>query len=300
MKKVLFSLFFLVFASAAYAQQSYVAVDEDSAVIETNSSVTVTDSASSQRLIVQRVNSYRHWFNYDSVEVNSYLDSHKKDLMKRDPSGRNYNALRVGLPQIIGNGTIDARNQNGRLILNQSTSHYLALIQSYYGVTEGTDWYVNVPIQPIQKLEFPAFNGGSIPDLTLQECQPIEKPKEREKSLCVAPQQPNGAIAIFHPGDRQESAIAYGTKTWTKVPQPKCIVKPPVKPGETCDPNGTPPPKPPTSAPVGNPSGINPGGPPASGGPPPPTGAQAPVKIGNPSVTWGPTPTHPKVAPRVR
>jgi len=291
MKRILFLLVFLVFASAANAQQSYVAVDEESTTSTNNA---VSTSSTTTQETVQIKNTYKYWRSGDEVVIANYLAKHKAKL-----NSENYNVLRVGLRQIVGDGSVDARDSRGTLILNQPTKHYIQMIQELYKLTSGgLDFYVNhteQPQAPVQKLELPAFAGGSIPDLAIKECLPFEKPKEREKSLCAVPQIPTGAVAVFHPGDRQESTIAYGSKSWTNIPRPKCIVKPP----ETCDPNGTPPSKPPTSAPVGNPSGLNPGGPPASGGPPAPTGDQAPVKIGDPSVTWNVTPTHPNVADSV-
>lgn len=292
MKRALLVVFLLLIAtSATFAQQSYVAVDEEDA------NVTENVASEPSRTIRQKS---QVTIRRDKLTANDLrmIDKATKSHVDKKSQANN-TSYRDGL-KLLREMKIIHPSKKGTLDRSPNDIHW-----GYQIVTElanrlvvTTDQQIQPPA-PIQKLELPAFAGGSIPDLALQECSPFEQPREREKSLCVVPQGPAGAVAISHPGDRQESAIAYGSKSWTKIPQPKCIVKPPTPPVVGPCPPGPPPSKPPTSAPVGNPSGINPGGPPASGGPPPPSGNQGPVVIGNPSVTWGPTPTHRNVADRV-
>lgn len=120
-------------------------------------------SVATERVTVQRVNTYKYWRPGDEIPIGEYLRTHKL-------SAENYSTLKTWFPQAVGSGQLDARDCNGKLILNQPPVHYITMCQSYYGVTAGTDWYVRVP-----RRELPAFQGsGSQGGLVLE---PVPNPR---------------------------------------------------------------------------------------------------------------------------
>lgn len=229
-------------------------------------------------------------------------------------------AVRVWAPP--GTITTVERWSKGTFIGENSKGHWVWAVP-----TRGTYFYIracncNNPItgskpMPITKL----------PELPKQQPEPVKLP-EPEKSIKIIssdlpePEEKevrteSPAPVVYFPPTRLEqkpySPVRLPeweikskealTVSMVLVPTIQVNAPPPVKiPPPVvgpCPPPVTLPTKPPTSAPVGNPSGLNPGGPPAPNGPPPPTGAQAPVVIGNPSVTWNVTPAAPTVAASV-
>lgn len=282
---VLLAVVALTTTAIAQSGDVYVtAVDTDTAI---SVSATPTTTTTTQRVVVKSMNSYRFLRDGDQEVVDSYLAKYRPHLRQG-----NYDFLRSILPQLVGNGTIDARDSRGKLRLLSRPVDYIRMGQTLCGDLTGTVRFVDVPAQKIP----PFVGGGSQGPLVLDAVPEVEQP--RAITVCAAP--PPGALSASHSGSINEVPVASGWKSWREVPQlPAPVVcKPDPETPETCDPNGSPPPKPPTSAPVGDPSWIEPTerGWSAEGGPPPPTGDQAPVVIGDPSVTWEPSLTHPNVA----
>lgn len=258
--KILVALYLMVLCAAVANAQNYTITSEGNGYSIQPS----LPKSSSGRVTVQKVNKYRFWREDDQRVIDVYLACHPK--LSRD----NKRCLAIALPQLVGAGIIDAR-KNGCLVLNQEPRHYFAMIQVYYGMLNGLDWYVNVPApEPCPPLpEFTcegsqgALQLGDVPDCQLT------------PAVCP-PTRPSGGYQFFRPGERRERTIGGVFFRPDKDCEPK---------DETCGPGQPPPPPPPGGG------GTKPGGPPTT---PPPGGGTGGHGTGG--APWDPSPSHPRVA----
>lgn len=233
------------------------------------------------RLTVQRVNTKKFFRPSDQASIGSYLACYQNKL-----SNENYRCLADAMPQLVGAGIIDARDGYGRIILNQSPSHYFGMWQTYLGVMN-TNWYVDVPAPPASK-PLPVFTPGVRQDRLVLDPVPGCGMFEQPQPICATPCQRPGALQVSKPGEYQETPVGY----FYQQDSERCN---PEDAPATCDPNGTPPDPPSVGAATGTGTGGQPAAPPSGGNQPP---AQPTHNTGGAS--WDPSPSHPKVADPVK
>lgn len=196
-------------------------------------------ASATQRVTVQRVARKDGLRPGDQPVIDQYLASYKAKLSKE-----NYNCLVEALPVEVGNGDIDARDCNGKLILNQIPQHYLDKRQDYGAVVTGTDWYANIPMLPA--FNPPASQGKlGFKPACLGEAKPEQPARPRAEGF-PAQSWSQGRVG---PSQLNTTNWALGYAKEQKAPKQICPPKPPPVHPPICPP-GNPPPE-------QNPSGCN-------------------------------------------
>jgi len=198
MKTIIVVALFLALSASGFAQEQEIEmalpVVSHELQQDIGSSYAMSGTSTTQRITVQRVNTKAFWRDGDQAVIDNYLAQYKAKLSKD-----NWLCLKDALPQMVGAGIIDARRQDGCLVLNQRPVHYIALWQTYCGVTTGTDWYVRVPVPP-QIHAFTPF--GSQGPLVLAEI-----PLCMETPCAPVVCKPVGALQFRSSEQYQESPI---------------------------------------------------------------------------------------------
>lgn len=215
--------------STPATQPAQAAVTLDVSVSTGTTATYMPARPSTQRVTVQRV-APKNISAADQCEIDKLIAHY-------GISGENARFLREQLPIAISTGMIDARDSRGVIILNQSATHYVAMLQTYLAVMNGTDWYVNIPRQCLP----PFTPGQSCPDL----CAPTFCTDFSCEKVCAVAGTAIGAREFGSEAKSSETLVAGFNRSTFKEREHRKWCPPDNCPEEGPGPGGGPTPPPP-------------------------------------------------------